>query len=125
MELLSVVVPCYNEEEVLPLFYKEITRIADRLSQLRFELVFINDGSGDGTLDIIKDIARDDKRVRYISFSRNFGKEAAIYAGLKKASGDYVVIIDADLQEPPELICDMYNLVKNEERPIYIIKEDG
>lgn len=114
MEVLSVIVPCYNEEEVLPLFYKEITKVADDLSELKFEFVFINDGSGDNTLDVIKSMRLNDERVHYTSFSRNFGKEAAIYAGLKKSTGDYVVIMDADLQDPPGLIREMYEAVKYE-----------
>ncbi len=114
MEVLSVIVPCYNEEEVLPLFYEEITKVAELLNQLKFEFIFVNDGSGDNTLAVIKSMRQKDERVHYSSFSRNFGKEAAIYAGLKKAAGDYVVIIDADLQDPPALISEMYDAVKNE-----------
>lgn len=114
MEVLSVVVPCFNEEEVLPLFYDEIAKVAGTLNQLQFEFVFVNDGSSDGTLEVIKKFRKKDERVHYVSFSRNFGKEAAIYAGLKKASGDYVVIMDADLQDPPSLIAEMYKAVKYE-----------
>ncbi|CRZ33334.1 glycosyltransferase involved in cell wall biosynthesis [Herbinix hemicellulosilytica] len=114
MEVLSVVVPCFNEEEVLPLFYDEIAKVAGTLNQLQFEFLFVNDGSSDGTLEVIKKFRKKDERVHYVSFSRNFGKEAAIYAGLKKASGDYVVIMDADLQDPPSLIAEMYKAVKYE-----------
>ncbi|HPU63344.1 MAG TPA: glycosyltransferase family 2 protein [Mobilitalea sp.] len=114
MEVLSVVVPCFNEEEVLPLFYDEIAKVAGTLNQLQFEFVFVNDGSSDGTLEVIKKLRKKDEKVHYISFSRNFGKEAAIYAGLKKTSGDYVVIMDADLQDPPSLIAEMYKAVKYE-----------
>lgn len=116
MEKLSVTVPCYNEQEVLPIFYDEIVKVAETLKdELEFELIFINDGSKDNTIDVMKKLRQKDSRVHYISFSRNFGKEAAIYAGLKKASGDYVVLMDADLQDPPKLISEMYHIVKNED----------
>lgn len=114
MEKLSIVVPCYNEQEALPLFYEEILKVAASLKELEFEFLFINDGSKDNTLDIMKHLIEIDSRVHYISFSRNFGKEAAIYAGLKKSKGDYVVLMDADLQDPPKYINEMYYLVKNE-----------
>ena len=111
MKTMTCIVPCYNEEEALPYFLREIRRIADQMSAaeaLLFEFVFVNDGSKDGTLKILREAARQDKRVRYISFSRNFGKEAAMYAGLKNASGDYVAIMDADMQHPPSLLPEMY-----------------
>lgn len=114
LERISVVVPCYNEQEALPIFYEEITKVAASLNQLQFEFIFINDGSKDNTLDILKKLRIRDDRVHYISFSRNFGKEAAIYAGLKKSRGDYVVLMDADLQDPPELISEMYASIKDE-----------
>jgi len=118
MELISIVVPCYNEQEVLPLFYDEIKRITNEMNKdnpdLSFEYLFINDGSKDKTLDILRELAAKDKCVRYISFSKNFGKEAGMYAGLENSKGDYVVILDADLQHPPEFIPKMYNYVKNE-----------
>jgi glucosyltransferase len=113
-ELISIVVPCYNEQEVIPLFYHEITGIESSLPALEWEYIFVNDGSKDRTLETIRQIRDTDKRVHYISFSRNFGKEAAIYAGLKKAKGDYVVLMDVDLQDPPELIKDMYHAVVDE-----------
>lgn len=119
MKLVSVVVPCYNEEEVLPMFYKEITKVTDKMSadypELEFEYLFINDGSKDKTLQVFRKLADMDKRVRYISFSRNFGKESGMYAGLKNAKGDYVVVMDADLQHPPEFLPDMYSYVKDGE----------
>ncbi len=119
MSLISIVVPCYNEEQVLPLFYEEIQKIMDQMraehSHLTFELVFIDDGSKDKTLAILRDMAAADKRVRYISFSRNFGKEAGMYAGLENARGDYVVVMDADLQHPPAFLPQMYNYVKDGE----------
>ncbi len=113
-ELISIVVPCYNEQEVLPLFYDEITKISAILPMLEWEYLFVNDGSKDRTLDTIRHLRGLDQRVHYISFSRNFGKEAAIYAGLQKARGDYVVLMDADLQDPPEMIAQMYHLVVDE-----------
>ncbi len=114
LEKLTVVVPCYNEQEVLPIFYQQISKVAASLDDLEFELIFINDGSKDNTLEIIRQIRKADGRVHYISFSRNFGKEAAIYAGLKKASGEYVVLMDADLQDPPKLIGRMLTAVREE-----------
>ncbi|MDF2907655.1 MAG: glycosyltransferase family 2 protein [Herbinix sp.] len=113
-EVISIIVPCYNEQEVLPLFYDEITRIASTLPILEWEYIFINDGSKDRTLETIRYLRGMDHRIHYISFSRNFGKEAAIYAGLRKAKGDYVVLMDADLQDPPELIEEMYHAVVDE-----------
>ncbi len=119
MKLISVVVPCYNEQEVLPMFYEEITKISAQMkeehSELEFEYLFINDGSKDKTLEIFRELADKDKRVRYISFSRNFGKESGMYAGLKNAKGDFVVVMDADLQHPPAFLPQMYNYVKDGE----------
>ena len=113
-KLLSVLVPCYNEEESLPLFYDVIVKIAEKMTDLKHEFIFINDGSKDGTLNIAKEYHRKDPRVRFVSFSRNFGKEAAIYAGLEASKGDYVVLLDADLQHPPEYIPKMYELITRE-----------
>lgn len=116
-ELISVIVPCYNEQEVLPLFKEEILRVAGEMTekypQIEFEFLFIDDGSRDATLDILRDYSAEDERFRYISFSRNFGKEAGIYAGLKHSKGDYVVVIDADLQHPPSFIPQMYEYVSS------------
>ena len=110
MDILSIVVPCFNEEEALPVFYKEILKTLEKLNQsLDFELIFIDDGSKDGTLYKIKELSRKDTRVKFVSFSRNFGKEAALYAGIRKSRGDFVAVMDVDLQDPPELILDMYN----------------
>ena len=114
MSLISIVVPTYNEEKALPFFYEEICKVRKTLSSEKFEIIFVEDGSKDATLDILKLLASKDKDVKYISFSRNFGKEAAIYAGLKKSKGDYVVVMDADLQDPPELLPQMFNFVANE-----------
>ena len=113
-KLLSIVVPCYNEAEALPFFFKEICKVAKKMAELDFEFIFINDGSIDKTLEIIKKFNKKDKRVRYISFSRNFGKEAAMLAGLDYSKGDYVTIMDADLQDPPEMLPKMYKLIVKE-----------
>lgn len=113
-ELISVIVPCYNEQEVLQLFYNEITRVAGEMPRYDFEFIFINDGSKDGTLNIMKGLAEQDDRVKYISFSRNFGKEAAIYAGFENSKGDYVCMMDADLQDPPRLLPELLHAVKEE-----------
>lgn len=113
-EKISIIVPCYNEEEALPIFYKEIDKVSKSMKSVDFEILFINDGSKDNTLEEIRGLAKKDKRVRYISFSRNFGKEAGMYAGLENVTGDYVAIMDADMQDPPSIIPDMYNTIKNE-----------
>lgn len=113
-KLISIVVPCYNEQESLPFFYKEINKIKDKLKEANFEYVFIDDGSSDDTLELIRGFAEADKKVKYISFSKNFGKEAAMYAGLEYASGDLIAIMDADLQDPPELLIEMYNYIEKE-----------
>lgn len=118
-ELISIVVPCYNEQEVLPLFYDEIIKVTDGMKskypQLEFEFLFINDGSRDDTLKLLRGLSQRDERVRYVSFSRNFGKEAGIIAGLENSRGDYVVTLDADLQHPPSLIPQMYEYVRSGE----------
>ena len=117
MKKISIVVPCYNEERSLPLFYSKILQVTKKLQsefQVDFELVFIDDGSKDNTLHEIKEINSKDRRVKYLSFSRNFGKESAIYAGLKHSNGDYICLIDADLQHPPKLIREMYLKIVNE-----------
>ena len=110
---ISVIVPCYNEQEVLPLFYDEVTKWAAQVDA-DFEFVFVDDGSKDNTIHILREFAAKDDRVVYDSFSRNFGKEAGIYAGLCHASGDYCVIMDADLQDPPSLLPEMYRSIKEE-----------
>ena len=116
MEKISVVVSCYNEEKALPLFYEEMERVRKKDFEgiVEFEYIFVNDGSKDNTLKIIKELNQKDPKVRYISFSRNFGKEAAMYAGLEAAEGDYVTLMDADLQDPPSLLKQMYDAIKNE-----------
>lgn len=118
MKLISVVVPCYNEQEVLPLFYNEINKVIAQMQSeyddLEFELLFINDGSKDNTLKMLRELSASDNRVRYISFSRNFGKEAGMFAGMENSKGDYVVVMDADLQHPPKFIPQMYKYVSEE-----------
>ncbi len=116
MEKISVVVSCYNEEKALPLFYDEMERVRkqDFEGVADFEYIFVNDGSKDKTLDIIKRLRKKDSKVRYVSFSRNFGKESAMFAGLEASTGDYVTLMDADLQDPPSLLKQMYNAIVNE-----------
>lgn len=124
-EKISIVVPCYNEEEVLPIFYKEVDKISKRMKNIDFEFLFINDGSKDKTLVILREFSKMDKRVKYISFSRNFGKEAGMYAGLSNAVGDYVAIMDADMQDPPEMIEEMYRLIQEEGYDCVGLKTDS
>ena len=115
--LISIIIPCYNEEDSITYFYDAITKqsaVMQNKYKVDFEYLFINDGSRDNTLNIIKEYAKRDERVKYISFSRNFGKEAAIYAGLKNADGDFVAVMDADLQDPPYMLEEMYKSIINE-----------
>lgn len=113
-KLCSVIVPCFNEEEAIPIYYQEMVKTFQGIPELSFEFEFIDDGSRDHTLQVIKELRKQDDRVHYVSFSRNFGKEAGIYAGLKHARGDYVVIMDVDLQDPPEMLGQMYETVVKE-----------
>lgn len=115
MDKISIIVPCYNEEKSLPLFYEELSKNINEFENVEFEFILVNDGSTDKTLESIKNLLQNDTRVKYISFSRNFGKESAIYAGLEKATGDFVTIMDADLQDPPSLLLEMYKSVKEED----------
>ena len=108
MKKISIIVPCYNEEESILLFYEKTLQALQEIVDVTYEFIFINDGSSDHTIDIIKQLSMKDKNVIYYSFSRNFGKEAGMYAGLSNATGDYCVIMDADLQHPPMLLKDMY-----------------
>ena len=114
-KLISIIIPCYNEEETIDKLYKEIIKVTKKIKEVNFELLFIDDGSKDKTLKIVKKLSEKDNKVRYISFSRNFGKEAAMYAGLKESKGDFVAIIDADMQDPPEKIIEMYEILKEKE----------
>ena len=116
MRLVSIIVPCYNEAEVLPLFYPAICEVAEecRAQDCEFEYIFVDDGSADNTLGVVKQLAETDPRVKYVSFSRNFGKEAAMFAGLEAAGGELVAIMDADLQDPPALIPEMIRILDTE-----------
>ena len=116
MKLLSVIVPCYNEEENVPYFYEELMKQEEalRLRNIELELIYVDDGSSDGTAAEVKKLHEKDGRVHLVSFSRNFGKEAGIYAGLKKSSGDYAVLMDADLQDPPALLPEMLHYLEEE-----------
>lgn len=114
MDKISIIVPCYNEEQVLSMFYQEIDKAVRGIETAECEFIFIDDGSRDHTPEILQSLVYQDKRCKYLSFSRNFGKEAAMYAGLQHASGDYCVFMDADLQHPPSLLREMYRVLKNE-----------
>jgi len=110
-DLLSIIVPCFNEEDMIPIFFEEVENIK---LPIELEYIFINDGSSDNTLSELRRLhAKNPKKVRYLSFSRNFGKEAGIYAGLKESTGDYIVLMDVDLQDPPDLLPKMYKLIKH------------
>lgn len=113
-KLISIIVPCYCEEDSLPAFLEEINKISNNMSEANFEFLFIDDGSTDNTVDILRKLSKEDTRIRYISFSRNFGKEAAMFAGLQNSKGDYVAIMDADLQDPPSLLPQMLDTLQNE-----------
>ena len=112
--LISLIVPCYNEQEALPIFYEESTKVLTGMD-CEYEFLFVNDGSKDATLSILKDLAERDEHVTYLSFSRNFGKEAAMYAGFTNAKGDYVAVMDADMQDPPALLPQMLALLTSGE----------
>ena len=114
-DIISIVVPCHNEEEMVPIFHKEITAVSEQLPDAVFEMIFVNDGSKDATLAELKRVASLDERVHYLSFSRNFGKEAAMVAGLRHATGNYVAVMDADLQDPPALLVEMVALIRTGE----------
>ncbi|MBR4667421.1 MAG: glycosyltransferase family 2 protein [Butyrivibrio sp.] len=116
MKKVSLIIPCYNEQEALPIFHGEVTKVMKGLSaDYDYELIFVNDGSKDATLSILKELAEKDEHVTYLSFSRNFGKEAAMYAGFCNADGDYVAVMDADMQDPPALIPEMLQILESGE----------
>lgn len=115
MDKLSIVVPCLNEEESLPYLYKCLNKLSEQMYEQNFEFIFIDDGSTDKSLEYIINISKKDTRVKYISFTRNFGKEAAILAGMKSSSGNYTVLLDADMQDPPILIAEMYKSIITED----------
>lgn len=112
--MISLIIPCYNEQESLPIFYKEVTSVARRMGS-DYELLFVDDGSKDRTLPILKELAAQDEHVTYFSFSRNFGKEAAMYAGFCNAKGDYIAVMDADMQDPPSLLPQMIEILEGGE----------
>ncbi|CRH21484.1 bactoprenol glucosyl transferase; CPS-53 (KpLE1) prophage [Carnobacterium maltaromaticum] len=115
-ELISIVVPCFNEEESIPLFYAALEKEREFLVNADIEYIFVNDGSNDNTLNVLRSLAKEDReRVKFISFSRNFGKEAGLYAGLQQATGDYVAVMDVDLQDPPEMLPEMLQIIREEE----------
>lgn len=114
-KLISLIIPCYNEEESLKYLYEELNKVSAQMNQYDFEYMFINDGSSDKTLSVIKEYAKQDKRVVYLSFSRNFGKESAMYAGFCNAKGDYVAVMDADMQDPPSLLPEMIKYIESGE----------
>lgn len=113
--LISLIIPCYNEEAALPYLYKELCSVSEKLSDYNFEYIFVNDGSRDNTLNMLKELAEKDERVVYLSFARNFGKESAMYAGFCNAKGDYVAVMDADMQDPPSLLPEMLEILKTNE----------
>lgn len=113
--MISIIVPCFNEEETLAIFYRETKKVIDIELKMDYEIILIDDGSKDGTLSVMKSLSKADPCVKYISFSRNFGKEAAMYAGLVHAKGEYVTIMDADLQDPPSLLPQMVELLEKED----------
>ena len=115
MDKISVIVSCYNEEKALPLFYEEMEKVRTKdFEGIDFEYIFVDDGSKDNTLKEMKELKSKDDKVRFISFSRNFGKESAMFAGIEASTGDYVTLMDADLQDPPALLREMYDTIKNE-----------
>lgn len=114
-ELITLIIPCYNEEPALPYLCKELNNVTEKMNKYDFEFLFVNDGSKDKTLEVLKDYAQKDGRVTYLSFSRNFGKEAAMYAGFKSSKGDYVAVMDADMQDPPSLLPEMIKYIESGE----------
>lgn len=115
MKTVSIIIPCYNEEPTLNILYNALTQMSDSLKEYKFEYLFVNDGSKDNTLNILKELAKNDERVIYLSLSRNFGKEAAMYAGFCNAKGDYITTMDADMQDPPSLLPKMLEIIESGE----------
>lgn len=116
MDLISIVIPCFNEERNIPVYYEEVSKVIEEdanLSNVSFEFIFVDDGSYDRTLEIIKSLSEEDGQIKFVSFSRNFGKEAAMYAGLENSSGNFIILMDADLQDPPSLLPQMYSFIKS------------
>ena len=112
MKKVTIIVPCYNEQESLPYFYQETVSVLQKINY-DYEFLFVNDGSKDGTLPILRELAAQDEHITYLSFSRNFGKEAAMFAGFCNASGDYVAVMDADMQDPPALLPQMLEILES------------
>ena len=112
---ISLIIPCHNEEKAIPFLYEELDKVSKELSKYEMEFLFVNDGSTDGTIEILRELAAKDVRIHYYSFSRNFGKEAAMYAGFCNAAGDYVAVMDADLQDPPSLLPEMVRILEEED----------
>ncbi len=115
MEKISLIIPCYNEEEALPYLFAELKRVSAEMKEYEFEMLFVDDGSKDKTLELLREMGKEDERVKYISFSRNFGKEAAMYAGFCNVTGDYAAVMDADMQDPPFLLPKMMEIIKTGE----------
>ncbi len=115
MDRISIIIPCYNEQESIPFLKNELYKVINSISDVEFEIIMVDNCSTDNTLNLMKELKQSDSRFHYISFSKNFGKDSSMYAGLKASTGDYVTLIDADLQDPPELIIDMYNILKSED----------
>lgn len=115
MKKVNLIIPCYNEAEALPLFAEELNKTIHSLTDYEFEILMINDGSSDSTLSVMKKISEKDSRYKYLSFSRNFGKEAAMYAGFCNSDGDYVAVMDADMQDPPSILPEMLSIISNSE----------
>ena len=114
MEKITIIVPCFNESKTLPILYNSIKEVVDKI-EMDYELLLINDGSTDGTLEVIKSLCENDKKIVYLSFSKNFGKEAAMYAGFCNAEGDYIAVMDADMQDPPSLLSKMIEIIRKGE----------
>ena len=113
-KLCSCIVPCFNEEKVIPIYYDEMQKVMKQEENIEFEIIFVDDGSKDGTLEIMRKLSEQDPKVHYISFSRNFGKEAAMYAGFCNVTGDYAAVMDADMQDPPSLLPQMLDILENQ-----------
>ena len=121
---ISLIVPCYNEQEALPIFYRETKKVMESMD-CDYEMIFVNDGSKDGTLELLKEFAKEDTHVTYIGFSRNFGKEAAMYAGFCNVTGDYAAVMDADMQDPPSLLPQMLDILERGNAPCYKKRRTG
>ena len=115
MDKITIVIPCYNEQESIPFLKTELYKVINSINNIDFEIIMVDNCSNDNTLNMMKELSKSDNRFHYISFSKNFGKDSSMYAGLKASTGDYVTILDADLQDPPELIIEMYNILKIED----------